>query len=228
MEEVNKSIADSVRSGQYFIDSRRWYFVKYVYPFVERSFFALIAAVTALSFLALLFFTTNTTSLVLQSTYVIPLTNTIKKEAVFKALDTKVRPNISLSKYMVSYFVNQRELYNFDKIDEQLKKVSQIATQDVYNQFRNYISINNVNSPQFVYQKDHLRNIEVTNVEFITDYHAKVYFTAIVTSMITGKSDQSNWVAELKFAISDLQYLLDKRSKILDFVVMSYNSVQLN
>ena len=175
MSEVNKSIADAIKSGQYFYDSRNWYYNKYIYPSVERTFFGIICACFIFVAACMLIFTSTTTSEVLESTYIVDLKDTIKQEAKFVPLDEKIEPSKALNNYMLSYYVIARESYDFGNLDVQLTKMSNLSTLPVYNQFRNYMSINNVDSPQFVYQKDNLRSIQVTAVKYLSPSSVQVF-----------------------------------------------------
>ena len=222
MEEVNKSIANSIKSGQYFIDARKWYFMEYVYPTIERSFFLLIASCLLFCVMALGIFCQTITSEDLRGSYIINLPDTIKQVVHLHTLDPKIKPEQSLNEYMLSYYVMTRESYDFDNIDHQLVALSNVSTTDAFVNFRDYISINNVNSPQFLYQKDHTRTITVQNVKTIDNNHAAVYFTAVVTSQVDNSSESTRWVANISFATSSLEYLLEIRSPRLDFVVTSY------
>ena len=227
MEEVNKSISDSIKSGQYFIDAKNWYFTKYVYPAVERTFFGFIVTFFVFSVAVLMVFTSISTSEVLESTYTITMDNSIKQIVKFQPLDNTIKPSRSLSKYMLSYYVETREMYDYNKIDEQLVKLSNVSTQDVYVQFHNYLSINNVNSPQFTYQKDNTRSVKVNKVVFLDDSHAQVYFTATVFWAISSQTQSSNWVADIRFGVSNLEQLLQSNNKVLDFVVTSYSAASV-
>jgi type IV secretory pathway component VirB8 len=223
MTDANKSIADAIKDGQYFIDSKNWYYNKYVYPSVERAFMALITSALCLVLLALFVFTASTTSEVLESTYAVNMPDTIKREARFRILDAQIEPHIALNNYMLGYYVAAREEYNFADLDVQLIKMSNLSTLAVYNEFKNFMSINNVNSPQFVYQKDNTRSVHIDSIQYIAPNKAEVSFTATSNWSMYNKKDQSQWIATLDFAVSDLEVLLKKNSKRLDFVVVSYN-----
>jgi type IV secretion system protein VirB8 len=45
MDEINKSVLNNLRSGQYYIDARDWYSKKYIYPIFERSLIFVIAVI---------------------------------------------------------------------------------------------------------------------------------------------------------------------------------------
>lgn len=224
MSEISKSIADSIRSGQYFIDGKNWYYNKYIYPSVERTFFGIICGCFAFVGLAMLIFTTSTTSEVLESTYAVNLQNTIKQEAKFVVLDTKLEPSLALNNYMLSYYVAARESYNFNDLDIQLTKMSNLSTLAVYNQFKDFMSINNVNSPQFIYQKDNTRIISNISIKYLSTQTAEIRFTATSLWTAYNQQDKTDWVANISFAVSDLHQLLKNNSKTLDFVVTSYSA----
>jgi len=228
MSEVNKSIADSIRTGQYFSDSRNWYFNKYVYPSVERTFLGFVCVCFVFLVVCMFIFISATSSEVLESTYTVDLKDTIKQEAKFVPLDDKIEPSIALNNYMLSYYVAARESYDFSDLDVQLIKMANLSTLTVFNQFRNYMSINNVNSPQFVYQKDNLRSINVTAVKYVSPSSAQVFFTATSTWVAYNQQNETQWVSLVNFAVSNLEDLLNKRSKQLDFVVTSYTSSKVS
>jgi type IV secretory pathway component VirB8 len=224
MSEISKSIADSIKTGQYFTDGKNWYYHRYVYPSVERTFFGIICGCFTFVLAAMIVFTSSTKSEVLESTYTVNLQDTIKQEAKFQALDSDIKPSLALNNYMLQYYVTTRESYNFNELDVQLTKMSNLSTLEVYNQFRNFMSINNVKSPQFIYQKDNTRVISNISIKYISPYSAQVSFTATSNWTAYNQQDKAQWVANVNFAVSDLQQLLNSKSKTLDFVVTSYSS----
>ena len=223
VEDINKSIADSVKTGQYFVDSKNWYFNKYVYPSVERTFFGVIGGCFLILVIFMAIFTTSTTSEVLESTYTVSMQDTIKQVARFQPLDETIKPSVALNNYMLGYYVQSREAYDFNNLDVQLVKMSNLSTLGVYNDFHNYMSINNVNSPQFTYQKDNTRTITINSINYIAQYQAQISFTASTLWVATNRTETSNWVAQVEFAVSDLEALLNAHSTQLDFVVTSYS-----
>lgn len=227
MKDVNKSIADSVKTGQYFVDSRNWYLNKYIYPSVERTFFGFISICFLCLVVIMGALTLFNNSELLQSTYTVNMKDTVTKVAKFQSLDESIKPDIAMSNYMLGYYVKTRESYNFNELDAQLVKMSNLSTLPVYNDFHNYMSINNVNSPQFTYQQDNTRSIEITSIKYLTANSAQVNFTATVLWTATNQKETSSWIAKVTFAVSDLENLVSSRSKQLDFVVTDYSSSQI-
>lgn len=210
-----------INNGEYFIDSRKWYFNKYVSPLAHRSMllgmatlFILLIVIIAISINSLL-------PLKRSLKYIIFVEGTTDQSAVVKkADDVKNDPLKSILKIMVEDYVIKREKYNYDDLQSQIKYLHTTSTRTTFTQFYNYLNIDNPSSPILRYQNEVKRNIVITNTVFLDDSRVEVYFTS--TAIAEGKVFENlSWIAQISIDADQINLSAPPNSKF-HFVVTDY------
>jgi type IV secretory pathway component VirB8 len=230
MGEASRSIARSIKNGQYFVDARNWYSVYCLYPKIERSFyFLLLSALVVILFIAFSFYTVLSNN-VENMTFVTYPENTIKQETKIFNLDRKTDPKIAVLKYLVENYTVTWEKYDYNTISDQVNFIVNNSSEDLGQFFSEFMSINNTNSPLFFYQQSQIREIKIITSE-IDDRKkiAKITFQANVINLNNNNAITSStkWNAYINYSISDLQSLIESKAKKIDFTVLKYQSVKV-
>ena len=115
----------------------------------------------------------------------------------------------------------KREQYNYATLATQIKYMHNTSSRTIFTQFYNYLNIDNPESPILRYQNEARRLIDVTNVRFLNDSYAEVYFTsAAVTN--DGKSFENlSWIATLRFNSDPINVSALPNSKF-NFTITDY------
>lgn len=225
------SMSDSIMkeyvdSGEYFSYSRKWYYNKYVAPLAHRSLLMLmtvvflaivaVASLTALSMLPLSH----------QVKYFISVDDanaTNEKYAkVLRATDIPENPLRSILKIMLEDYVVKRERYNHEYIDEQLKYIQGTSTRRIMNQYTDYMSLDNPNSPVFRYQSEAKRSISIRGTNFIDDNTAEIYFDSKATDDNDKVFENLGWVVRIGFDSDPIMFDVPNNTDY-KFVITDYN-----
>lgn len=216
-EENSKEIAEMIRSGEYFKDARAWYSTCYHSPMSERNLYIVvtICAVTVTWFSISAF-----QSLFPLSPHVaFPL---VVVEAEKMAADIsplaedREDVNSALRRYFVRDYVAHRERYVIEVLENNVRRIRQTSSPEVYEEYRRYLSPQNPSSPVVLYERHTARDIALTRysvnpfldsedvAEAAKDgrYKAVVEFEA--TTINSSKEEHtSHWVAEMDFEYQD-------------------------
>lgn len=240
-QDVNKLILEKVKSGDYFIEARKWYNDKYLSVVSERSVIALIATLMVILFI---FLTINIMALYPTSRevrFVIESEDTLNEFSVVKSLGlnhvSAQDVDLSIAKYLAAKYVLTWEYYpaNGHTTDQLLPKVNFIknnSSRDVYKIFQTQIVISNPDSPLIKYRDKAIRNIFIKSVKIeqsklqIKEKKAIVLFDAVV-QWNDGRKEFSKGEAQMLFSFTDPESVLNDELPI-DFVVINYTSSQLS
>lgn len=217
-----------IEDGQFFVMANKWYNIKYLYPYTQ--------ALWTLIMVLLLGITVLVVGSILNMQY------TSKKIPFSVYIDNQVdyisyiRPlagsyestNISIARYLVSYYVKLRESYNPTLLDESswqsfFNQIQALSSRRVFSEFVRYMDTqSNPQSPVLLYRTTFERVINEIQIIFPEgDYNkpdtATVYFKAIARGRES--SETKNWKAEITFDMSDMSTGVQNK---LYFTVIKY------
>lgn len=228
MDDLNRSISNYVKSGQYYLDARKWYVNKFIFAVTQRSYIILFACffLTALIILGVYYQSNNPAPTDL--TYISPSPDVAKSYSViFPAGDPTDNPQTQITKYMLSIYVRTRESYKFGNIKEQLEFVRNMTVPGEYEQYNLSMSINNPSSPLMLYQDANVKEVDIKDVKIVNadlqNGQAVVYFVSSLRNLATNHIDSQDMVALMKFKIDNIENLLNSKTKKLSFIVTNYN-----
>ena len=172
MDEINKDITESIKSGEYFKDAREWYAVKYIFPTTQRSFLILVTLTSVfMAFVALKVFFSF-----LPLREIVPIAigvkNKVDEVTKLKYIGKKeIESNESLIRYLVVRYIEARENYNYDSVveGEKLQYIKDSSSRKVFDDYKGYISLDNPDSPVLRYRTHTKRDTEVLDTQVIYD-----------------------------------------------------------
>ena len=149
MTEDYKKIAESVRSGKYFTEARGWFEAIYIGPVSERSFFLIIAVLSAL--IALFGFVSISRLMPITRRDPILIHAGERAEEVQASLlplaPNHIPQNPAIVKFFLVQYVEMRESYDSRTFANDAKVIAAQSTTSVYNAYANAYSPLNPQSP---------------------------------------------------------------------------------
>ncbi len=229
MDDLNRSISQYVKTGQYYEDAKKWYANKYIFISSQRTYIVIILSfyLVALSILGLFYMETNPAPPVVNY---MALTEDIAKAyaIIVPAGDANDSPQVQVTKYMVAKYVKMREAYKYSNRDSQLNFIKNSSEEGEYLKYYQATSINNPASPVMLYQEGNVRTVNVENVKLLqynsdSSYKkAEVRYKASLRNLLTNKVITQDFIAIITFKIDDINVLLDKKMEQLNFLVSEY------
>ena len=174
-EKYRLSIKADIESGNYFKDAYNWYCISFLKSITDKTFFIFMSIMGVLIIV-----------FVLQMlSYVFPL-----KEDIYITIKendlTKYRTDIvdlakykeatstdeQILEYLLKNYVKERESHNYkagdiNVINNKLRVIKNNSTDDVYNEFRTFMSSANKNGPYYFFGKSIETKININRFKFI-------------------------------------------------------------
>lgn len=231
-----ENVTETIRSGEYFHQARKWYFVLFSNSIADRSFYLITASV------ALITLVVSFMSVV----YILPLSETYPIFVRNNRTDTKIpqiiklRNNASetqdfaLMRFFVRSYVIYRESYSMDGFPLSEKFVANYSDEATLQSYLQQMDVGNSASPKLLYANPWMkRTIDPVSVQMKLDaqpYQAVVRFNATVRGNNNG--EVIPFTADIRFLYSPLQLTTEldsvtgedvTRFKQPEFQVVSYN-----
>lgn len=226
MDIINQSILKSLESKQYFIDARIWYIRKYIYPITERS----IMITFSLIFLIIAIIIACMINSLYPNQFKIPvainIANSIDYSPKIDKINNKVDdPRLLIAKRLASYYVKNRESYNYPQLEEQSIKLSNLSTKFIYKEWYNNLSFDNPNSSINLYKDNHIRSIIIQSIDLnkLISNGLIINYQATVREIKTNQQVVNNYQVKLAYSMNEL----DINQQKFNFVVTEYESRQL-
>ncbi len=237
MDDINRSIIQNIKDGQYYLEARKWYVNKFIYVVSERSYVAILLICYVICLSALGVFYSRVNPMAGEEAYLIPVPDVTTQYATIKHLgNAEQAPQLSVTKHMLEIYVTQRESYNFKQITEQLAGdldfIQQTTVASEYLKYKNYISINNPFSPVMLYQDSNRIDIKITKINILKSdekySQAVVYYNSILHNFVTNMKVVTPMVANINFQIDEIKNVTNNNK--LNFSVLSYtvNKIKQN
>ncbi len=196
---MHNELREYINSGEYFLDSRKWYYNKYISPISHRS---LLLVITSFLLLLLIILAININSLlplVRQLKYAIYVSGGAEKIANVRHAISMNTPLNSILKIMIEGYVSQRERYDYTDLEKQIKYVHKTSNRVSFNQFYNYLNIDNTNSPILRYQQEAKRYINITKTVFLDESSAEVHFISTAVDNRGNSFENLSWISTISF-----------------------------
>ncbi|AIL65649.1 Type IV secretion system protein virB8 [Rickettsiales bacterium Ac37b] len=224
MDEINKSLLNNLKSGQYYHDGRLWYMRKYIYPILERSLLTFLFAIIAVTFLLISYAIYTQLPLKKIVPILVKIQNLTEDISVIHSIEyPNESTSISLAKYLASKYIIWRESYSYADIDTQINKIKNNSTKFVFKQFYNSLSLENANSPVLLYQQYITRSINIESVAVSNQAQSIIVkFSATIKDTNSGSEEKSLWLANISYDMSDIELIMKKNAP-LNFLVTDYN-----
>ena len=237
--EAADSIQESIRTGEYFNEARKWYFVLFSNPIAERSFYMITAVIAAVTLVISVMAVMNILPVSSIFPFYVRNNDTMNKHPKIVKLrkSHSETQDFALMRFLVTQYVTYRERYSQDMFEGSAKLVANYSNQQVLDDYTRMMDVSNPSSPRLLFSDPWMqRTIEVTSVainEKVVPTQALVRFNTSVRG--TNSREVVGYTANLKFNYTPLQAQqeLDSvtgdkvtRFKIPDFQVVSYNVQQ--
>lgn len=219
---MQDGIREYINSGAYFLDARKWYYNKYITPVAHRSILLIFTSIGILLLIVLAINIQSLLPITRQLKYAIAVTSGADKVArVHNASSIANDPIRSILKIMIEDYVLQRERYNYEMLERQIKYVHTTSNRVSFNRFYNYLNIDNPNSPVLRYQKEGKRFIKIQDVKFIGDNSAEVSFTSSALDNKGNSFEDLSWVAFVIFDADKINLALPNGTDFR-FIITDY------
>ncbi|UZW39052.1 VirB8 family type IV secretion system protein [Rickettsia conorii] len=204
MDPLTNAIQEYIKSGEYFIDARKWYNFKYILPLSHRSLLLLICTIFTL-LLTLICININILLPINKKVSYLIKNDTAKQATVTNTKhSTLTNPYISIANIMLQNYVKQREEYNYDILKEQFTFIKNASTSIVYMQFANFMNIDNPLSPVIRYQKLYRRSINILSINNINYNEAVVTFESLAKNSTDAILENMVWEARIGFIMDSI------------------------
>ncbi len=229
------TISSKINTGEYFEEARKWYFDKYLVAKSQHIYSFIIAAVLCFSS-----YVTLKTAMINYEpkTFPMPLyfNNVTSSFLNISPLSQEGDSiNISIARYMLTYYVKTRESYNPLKINpsnwfEYISKIRSISSRKAFNEFQSHIDPSvNPDSPIVLYKDSAERSIEVKNILFHGNQLEPDSATVIFDAIEKNRHDtlKTSWKAEIQFNMPDMNNVFEDH-RIMEFIVTKYEAEQIS
>ena len=213
----------------YFSRSKIWYNEKYIKPINERSYVILAGIVAVFFAIITMIVTYQTMPVVIVSEYAIAFDSSkIDKQTTVKPADyISSNPQISIAQILLKNYVIQIEQYKYSELKNQLLFAYSTSSKSVFNQYYNFLNINNPLSPVFRLQDQATRSVEILSTNFDSDSSVVMKFRSISRDISKKIIEQMLWQANISFQIDRVVLGLPDGAKF-NFLVTQYKVKLLN
>lgn len=226
MDEISKSVAHNISTGQYYRDARKWYAHKYLYPIAERSLLMMVALCTLVIALIVLYNFNGVFPLKKEVPFIVKVEDSIDYYSVIKPLAKESEDTQKMiTEYLISDYVITYEAYNFRHLAKQEQHIKASSSKQVFKAFASLMSTDNPESPILVYQKSSTKAIKVLSVSLVEDEQgsnrASVLFEATIDDRLKRTKTTLQQQADLAFTISNITDIVANKEP-LEFIITDY------
>ncbi|MGE0755219.1 MAG: VirB8/TrbF family protein, partial [Alphaproteobacteria bacterium] len=138
-------------------------------------------------------------------------------------------PSMALLEFMIGNYVKNREEYDIEKFDRNMNGIKTQSTQEVFDEYQNYVDPRNPESPITRYQRHSIKKVQILSTNYYEADDEKtmeVLYEAEVESKNSLK--KSRWQAKISFIYSGIE-LDESKGEIspLTFIVTRYETKRL-
>lgn len=208
---------------KYFADLNIWYNDKYVKPFTHKSYIICFLVYSIVLCIAMSINIYKLFPLGHSIKYLIQLDNYHNNKKIYLVKPKNKHDDYMafFSKYLVKNYVEQREIYDYIKLKEQILFVKAKSTPQVFNQFYSYLQVDNPNSPILRYEDQVKRFVYHLSNDMIDRNTVKMKFRSIVYDAKSNLIENLIWEAQVGFEINT-NYFDNETKPTLYFVVTDY------
>ena len=220
--EDTYSLKEYVESGEYFSDALKWYESKYIYPFTQRSYVAIMAVIILTVLVGISLNTYEMFPTEVQVKYSIKANVSQNKTAqIIRADHVNDQALASVIDIMIRNYIDKRESYVFSDLKSQFTYIKNNSTRIMFRRFYNNMSIDNPSSPVIRYKKSIRRGIKVLNTKYPDRSKATVKFESRAINATGETVENIVWLATIGYEIGEIDPNLPSGTRF-DFTVTSY------
>ncbi len=197
-------INEYIKTGEYYKYARLWYNRIFILPILYKSIYSVKIFLFIILFLTIAL---NLISILPMSKglrYKVDIQDTTQMKANIKKIDSKSDSVInSIAKILINDYVISRESYEYEKLLAKYEYIQNSSSDSEYQRFKNYMSLNNQNSPILKYQKDSVREIKISSIVINKD-NAEIYFSATSINIMQDIIENKLWKVVLGYKIDNI------------------------
>ncbi len=230
------SIQESIRTGEYFNEARKWYFVLFSNPIAERSFYMITAAVAAVTLVISVMAVMNILPVSSIFPFYVKNNDPITKvpQIIKLRKSHSESQDFALMRFFASQYVVYRERYSQDVFEASARFVGNYSNKEVLDEYVRMMDVSNPSSPRLLFADPWMRRVvTVTSVDInqkVTPHQALVRFDSAVRG--TNSREVVKYVADLQFMYTPLQAREELDSvtgeKTIRFVQPEFQIVKYN
>jgi type IV secretion system protein VirB8 len=221
-------VAEKIRSGEFFRESRAMYDFTVHNPMAERYFYVLVCALAGIIFLASIVAVNGLYPLKRAVPFIVSSTNIAEDFPNIHTLTAQKNedPSGAVLRFVIKNYVLLRESYDINTFDRNTNGIKSQSSEQVFAEYQRLTSPTNPESPIALYQRHSRRVVTVLSTRQLNETTIEATFEATVI----GKTDvkKSAWQANITFNYSGIA--LDEstgRVKPFTFTVTSYKAKRL-
>lgn len=198
--EDHAEIAERIRSGEFFRESRTMYDFGVHDPMVERYLYVLITSIAILILMVAIFAARGLYPLQRSVPFIVSSNNVVEDLPLIKTIIAYKGESASdaVLRFVVENYVTLREEYNIENFDRGVNGIKSQSTADVFQEFQKQIDPRNPESPITLYQRHSRRTISILSSKLLPENAGmEVAFEATVESKTEIK--KSRWQADIAF-----------------------------
>ncbi len=231
MDDLNRSICEYIKSGEYYKDARSWYASKFIAIASIRTYIVFLSSFFMFCLLVLTFFYNITDPAPPEISYRITSDDIAQNYSViFPAGKDKDPPQIQITKYLLSKYVRIREAYDINKVDSQLNFIMNTTVAPNYILFEKQMSINNPSSPLMLYQDQYRKEIQIQDVKLLeastTEKEAIIFYKESLRNIATNRVDSRNMAARITYKVDQIENLVGTSASKMNFLVFNYYVIE--
>lgn len=224
-----RAVADKVRTGEYFRESRSMYDTMVHDPMTDRYFFIFLTVLSLLGLIVAFIGMRMLYPLQVSVPFAYQAQNLAEDMPYIKTLlaHKGEDPGEALLRFLVQNYVVAREEYDIAAFDRDVSGVSAQSDKTVLNEYRHAVDPANPESPLALYQRHSKRRIDIISSRRLDgDFGMEVLYEATVISKTEAK--KSRWQADIAFQYGGLALDEDTgKAKPIDFIVTDYRTKRL-
>jgi type IV secretory pathway component VirB8 len=227
--ENPQEVAEAIRSGEFFRESRSMYDTAVHDPMAERYFYVMITGLAASIFL--IAFTAMNSLYPLESSvpFIVNAYDLTEEVPVITTMLDHKGENIdhAMLRFMTSNYLKFREEYNIATFDRGVTGLKSQSSEEVFKDFERFIDPRNPESPITLYQRHSTRRISIVRITPRGENNMEVIFDAFVDA---GRNNikKTSWQANITFNYSGIA--LDEETgkvKPISFIVTQYRTKRI-
>jgi len=221
-------VADKIRRGEFFRESRAMYDFTVHDPMIERYLYVLISVLAGIILFISVIAVKGLYPLTSSIPFIVSSSNIVEDQPSIRPLLAQKGESVSFAvlRYVVQNYVTLREEYDINTFDRDANGVKSQSSEDVAYEYERLSNPSNPESPIAQYQRHSKRKIAVLFTNQLTPDNMEIMFEAT----IIGKNEikKSHWQANIAFQYSGIA--LDEetgKTKPFNFVVTQYTVKRL-
>lgn len=168
MDKYDNSLSERIESGQYFKDAMNWYHSKFTNVQTQFSLMLIVAIIAFLAFIITFSGLVAFLPITEKKLFVVYQSITPDTRLTLQTLSHPGdNPHLQLGKYYISEYVKSREEYSPARNDRNLNFVSLMSDDATLQDYLNYTSNTNPESPVIIYANRGTRDIVIKDFAYV-------------------------------------------------------------